>query len=90
MKIYRISINLIPEIIGGTPMYFWCILGQQANCEVNCGHGWASSILYAAKEAKHYYETRINLNDSSTLANDTKIMTQKSKDINMSADDSHN
>lgn len=53
--IYRISINTHAEILRGTPMYFWCILGQEKNYEVNCGHGWANSITEAAKEAHHFF-----------------------------------
>lgn len=65
--IYRISINPVPELINNVPMYFWCILSQHANFEVNCGHGWADNILSAAKEAQQYYETRISPYDSSPL-----------------------
>lgn len=63
--IYRISINPVPELINSVPMYFWCILGQHSKFEANCAHGWADSILSAAKEAQHYYETIINPHSSS-------------------------
>lgn len=58
--IYRISINTQPEIFQETPMYFWCILGQEKTHEVNCGHGWANSIIDAALEAQQHYKTKIS------------------------------
>lgn len=69
--IYRININIIPEVISGVPMYFWCILGQNENYEVNCGHGWATSILGAAEHAQHYYEIRLATNNLSAFSEDS-------------------
>lgn len=62
--IYRISIQTTPESIQGSPMYFWCVFGQHGDHEVNCGHGWADSILQAAKDAQHHYQLNLFLEDS--------------------------
>ena len=56
---YEITINTVPEVFNGVPMYFWCIFGVSGENRFNCGHGWSKSIEEAAKEANEYYKKNL-------------------------------
>lgn len=53
---YRIIINLIPEKINNIEYFFWYIADNNSNLLSNYGHGWATTIIKAAKDAEAYYQ----------------------------------
>ena len=59
---YNIIINLNSERINDKDYYFWYISNNSSDFASNCGHGWASTILEAAKNAETYYNEITKMN----------------------------
>lgn len=53
---YSIIIDLIPEKNNNIEYYFWYITNNSTSVSSNCGHGWAPTIIEAAKDAEAYYK----------------------------------
>lgn len=52
---FYIRIELTPEHINNSVLFFWCIIQYTEIGPSNCGHGWSSSITQACQDAELYY-----------------------------------
>ena len=55
---YSIEVHLFTEAHNGKDTYFWSIVGNDGDIEVNCGFGWASSEIQAFNDGLNYYNEK--------------------------------
>lgn len=57
MSEYTLQINLEPEFINNTFLYFWCIIKNDSmDSASNYGFGWAATVNGACEEAYNYFK----------------------------------